>query len=120
MFISITVEMTREQLHEVKEQFRSNQVVCERVVGLFHLLSNKPRFRIACMLMHGEACVQELAEVVADGKMTNISQQLKMLRLGGVVTKRRDKKQILYSISDEKIARLITFLRTEFLEDQTL
>jgi DNA-binding transcriptional ArsR family regulator len=52
--------------------------------------------------------------------MTNISQQLKMLRLGGVVTKRRDKKQILYSIADDKIARLITFLRTEFLEDPTL
>ena len=112
--------MTREQLQEVTEQFRSNQVVCEKVVGLFHLLSNKPRCRIACILMHGEARVQELAEVVADGKMTNISQQLKMLRLGGVVTKRRDKKQILYSISDEKIARVITFLRAEFLEDQTL
>jgi DNA-binding transcriptional ArsR family regulator len=70
------------------------------------------------MLMHGEACVQDIADVVADGKMSNISQQLKMLRLGGVVTKRRDKKQLLYSIADEKIIRLIGFLRAEFLEAQ--
>ena len=43
--------------------------------------------------------------------MSNISQQLRMLRLAGVVAKRRDKKQILYSIADERIGGLIEFLR---------
>ena len=107
--------MTREELQAVKDQFDSNQVVCEKVIGLFHLLSNKPRFRIACLLMHGEACVQEIAEVISEGKMSNISQQLKMLRLSGVVKRRRDKKQLLYSLADEKVARLIHFLRAEFM-----
>ena len=108
--------MTAAELQAIKEEFEGNQLVCEQVVGLFHQLSNKSRFRIACMLLHGEACVQDIAEVVADGKMSNISQQLRMLRLSGVVSKRRDKKQILYSLADQRIARLITYLRGEFLE----
>lgn len=115
-----TIKMIREQLEEIKEQFDNNRVVCEKVIGLFHLLSNKPRFRIACMLMHGEACVQDIAFVISGGKMSNISQQLKMLRLSGVIKKRREGKQILYSIADEKVAHLIEFLRAEFLENQPL
>lgn len=120
MMYSTINEMNREALGEIKEQFDNSRVVCEKVVGLFHLLSNKPRFRIVCMLMHGEACVQDIAFVISGGKMSNISQQLKMLRLSGVVKKRREGKQLLYSIADEKVARLVKFLRTEFLEDQPL
>jgi DNA-binding transcriptional ArsR family regulator len=119
MNLTIT-EMTITELEQIKDQFDNNRVVCERVVGLFHLLSNKPRFRIACMLMHGEACVQDIAFVISGGKMSNISQQLKMLRLSGVIKKRREGKQILYTIADEKVAHLIKFLRVEFLEDQPL
>lgn len=107
--------MTKEELKAIKEQFEQNEVVCEKVVGLFHLFSNKVRFRAACMLMYGEACVQEIAEVVTDGKMTNMSQQLRVLRLAGVVTQRREKKQVLYSLADPKIAHMIEFLRAEFL-----
>ena len=118
MINSTSNEMISAELQQIKERFQRNQMVCERVVGIFHLLSNKPRFRIACMLMHGECCVQDISEVVCGGKMSNISQQLKMLRLGGVVSKRRDGKQILYSIADEKVAHLIEFLQAEFLENE--
>lgn len=109
--------MTKEELKEIKDQFEQNEVVCEKVVGLFHLFSNKVRFRTVCMLMYGEACVQEIAEVITGGKMTNMSQQLRVLRLAGVVTQRRDKKQVLYSLADPKIAHMIEFLRAEFLDD---
>ncbi len=115
MYLTIN-GMSGDLLQSIKDEFDSNRVVCERVIGLFHLLSNKPRFRIACMLMHGEACVQDIAFVISGGKMSNISQQLKMLRLSGVVQKRREGKQILYSIADEKIRHLIEFLRAEFME----
>jgi hypothetical protein len=61
MFISAIVEMTAAQLQQIKAEFESNQMVCEQVIGLFQLLSNKVRFRIVCMLLQGEACVQEIA-----------------------------------------------------------
>jgi DNA-binding transcriptional ArsR family regulator len=116
MFTLVIVQMTTAQIQQIKDEFDGRQQVCEHVVGLFQLLSNKVRFRIVCMLMHGEACVQQIAEVVADGQMSNISQQLRMLRLAGVVEKRRDKKQILYRVEDERITRLTEFLRREFLQ----
>jgi len=107
--------MTKEELVCIKEQFDQNQMVCEKVVGLFHLLSSKVRFRTVCMLMYGEASVQEIAAVVTDGKMTNISQQLRVLRLAGLVNKRKDKKQVIYSLADPKIAHVVEFLRAEFM-----
>lgn len=108
--------MNAEELQRIKDQFRNGQAVCEHVIGLFHLLSNKIRFRIVCTLLHGEACVQELVDVLELEQMSNVSQQLRMLRLAGVVTKRRDKKKILYSIADERIGGLVEFMRRHYLE----
>jgi DNA-binding transcriptional ArsR family regulator len=108
--------MTAAQLTEIRAEFHGSRLVCEQVVGLFNLLSNKVRFRIVCMLLHGEACVQEIADVIAAGNMSNISQQLRMLRLAGVVVKRRDKKQNVYRLNDERLGRLVAFLRCEYLE----
>ena len=38
--------MTEERKAEIKDEFARNQSVCQNVIGLFHLLSNKARFRI--------------------------------------------------------------------------
>jgi ArsR family transcriptional regulator len=116
MFTSSIIEMTAAQLQQIKAEFEGNQQVCDKVIGLFQLLSNKVRFRIVCMLLQGEACVQEIADVIAEGQMSNISQQLRMLRLSGVVDKRREGKQIVYRIEDERIGGLINFLRCEYLQ----
>lgn len=114
--------MTVGQLQKIREEFQGNQLVCEQVAGLFHLLSNKVRFRIVCTLLSGDACVQDIADVIGDGcgKMSNISQQLRMLRLSGVVARRREKKNIIYSLADERVARLIRYLRNEFLEESPI
>jgi DNA-binding transcriptional ArsR family regulator len=106
--------MTKKELDSIKNQFENNQTTCEQLADLFQILSNKPRFRIVCTLMHGEACVQDIAYVIGKSTMSNISQQLKILRMGGIIKNRRDKKQILYSIADEKVAHLISFLHKEF------
>ena len=108
--------MTPEQLQSIKEEFRNGQAVCEQVVGLFHLLSNKIRFRIVCTLLRGEACVQDLVEVLGLDQMSNVSQQLRMLRLAGLVTKRRDGKQSLYRVADDRIGGLIEFMRRHYLK----
>jgi DNA-binding transcriptional ArsR family regulator len=110
--------MTKEQLQSIKDEFEQNQSVCQNVVGLCHLLSNKSRFRIVCVLMHGEACVQDIADVVGEGQLSNISQQLRMLRLAGIVENRRDKKQIHYRISDPRVVGLIGFLRSSYLKPE--
>ena len=57
-------------------------------------------------------------DVVNEGKLSHVSQQLRMLRLAGIVEKRRSKKLILYAIKDEGVRRLIEFLCQQYLERQ--
>ena len=89
------------------------------MLTLFHLLSNKARFRIVCLLARGEFCVQEIAEVVGAGRLSNISQQLKMLTMAGVIVRRREHTHILYTLKDERIRKMIEYLRAEFMESNT-
>lgn len=65
---------------------------------MFQLFSNKGRFRIACLLARSEFCVNEITEVVSKGKTSNISQQLKILTLSGVIERRREDQRILYCL----------------------
>jgi DNA-binding transcriptional ArsR family regulator len=103
----------------IKEEFRKNSEVCERVVTLLHLISNKARFRIVCLLSRGgEFCVNDIMDVVDEGKLSHISQQLMILRLAGIVQKRRSNKLILYAIKDERVRRLIEFLCLQYLNKQ--
>ena len=104
----------------IKEEFRKNSAICERVVTLLHLISNKARFRIVCLLSRGgEFCVHDIMDVVNEGKLSHISQQLTILRLAGIVQKRRSNKLIFYAIKDERVRRLIEFLCLQYLKTTT-
>jgi DNA-binding transcriptional ArsR family regulator len=114
-----TDEVMNSRCRTVKEQFRKNGPICERVVTLLQLISNKARFRIVCLLSRGEFCVHDIMHVVNVGKLSNISQQLAILRLGGIVQKRRDDKRVLYVIKDERVRRLIEFLCHQYLKKES-
>jgi DNA-binding transcriptional ArsR family regulator len=103
---------------ELKEAFRKNEAVCARVISLFHLFSNKERFRIACLLARGEFCVNEITEVVSEGKTSSISQHLKMLTLSGVIERRRETQRILYRLKDKRVGTMIQFLQKQFLNGE--
>jgi DNA-binding transcriptional ArsR family regulator len=102
----------------IKEEFRKDSAVCERVVTLLHLISNKARFRIVCLLSRGEFCVNDIMDVVNEGKLSHISQQLTILRLAGIVQKRRCNKLVFYTIKDERVRQLIEFLCLQYLKKQ--
>jgi DNA-binding transcriptional ArsR family regulator len=109
----------KSQCKAAKEEFRKNKAICERVVSLLHLISNKARFRIICLLSQGEFCVNDIMDVVNEGKLSHVSQQLTLLRLAGIVKKRRHHKHVLYVIKDERVRRLIGFLRLQYLGGAT-
>lgn len=92
-----------------------NELACEQFIDVIQLIANKHRFRIICLLSRGDYCVSEIAAILQTDKLSNLSQQLKVLRLSGVVTCRRDEKRMVYSLCDERIGRLITVLREDFL-----
>jgi DNA-binding transcriptional ArsR family regulator len=106
-------------LKAVKEEFRKNSAVCERVVTLLHLISNKARFRIICLLSQGEFCVNDVMDVVNEGKLSHISQQLRILHLAGIVQKHREQKRTFYKIKDQRVRKLIAFLCLQYVGGTT-
>ena len=80
---------------------------------MFSLFSNGIRFKILCVLREGDRCVKDITEIVG-GKHSNISQQLKMLALAGYVTRERMDKMIIYHLSDQRVVKVIDFLREQF------
>lgn len=100
----------------IKKRFADNELVCEKVIGIFHIISNKIRFRILCLLTEGDFCVNETVDFINCGKISNISQQLKLMTMAGILEKRRDKKQIFYHLKDEKIRGIIRFLQEQFMQ----
>jgi DNA-binding transcriptional ArsR family regulator len=100
----------------LKRHFKTNEMVCIRVLELFSLLSGKIRFRIVCALRSGEMSVSEIIEVIDCGKQSNVSSQLKLLTVAGILSKRREQKQWIYSLADKKLMKLIAYLEKEYMK----
>lgn len=79
--------------------------------NLLKALSNPDRLILLCQMTQGEFPVGEL-EAVTGIRQPTLSQQLTVLRAEGLVTTRRDGKQIFYSIaSNEALAVLRVLYR---------
>ena len=102
------------KLEKIRNKFAAGEEVCKNVLQLFSLLSNKTRFRIICMLSEGDFCVNEIVETVQIGKISHISQQLRILTLSGILEKRRDAQKVIYSLCDVRYAALVKFLEKTF------
>ena len=101
-------------IEQIKERFTDNENVCQRVTGILSLMSNKTRFRILCTLAEGDFCVTEIVEAVQAGKLSNISQPLRILTLAGVLEKTREKQRVIYHLRDRRLAKLIETLEKQF------
>ena len=101
----------------IKQQFVENSAACSEALAVIALLTCKSRFRIICLLREGDFCVSDIVETVNEGKISNISQQLRMLTLAGTVEKFRQKNRVFYHLKDEKIGRMIDFLHEQYLHE---
>jgi len=72
-------------------------------------LANDNRLVIVCTLANGERNVGDL-EKILDIRQPTLSQQLARLRGDGIVTTRRDAKQIYYKLASEEAERVIKLL----------
>ena len=108
--------LSKLEIQNIKEKFNGRNLVCGKMIDLFSILSNKIRFRILCLLLEGDFCVTDIVDIIQIGKVSNVSQQLKLLTMAGFIENRRNKKQIFYSIKNEKIRDLVAYLQENFLE----
>jgi DNA-binding transcriptional ArsR family regulator len=80
-----------------------------QAVGALKLLANENRLLLLCQLSQGEMCVSELEEQL-DIHQPTLSQQLGLLRAEGVVTTRRQGKNIYYRIADPAMLDIVAVL----------
>lgn len=80
-----------------------------RAVGALKLLANEDRLLLLCQLSQGELCVSELEQAL-DIRQPTLSQQLGVLRNEGVVSTRRQGKNIYYSVADPALLEILAVL----------
>src|SRR5579872_5933765 len=73
--------------------------VCRNAADLFRALGDPARLKILCMLMQGEMCVSQIADILEDS-LSAVSQRLKLLRSERIVSSRRAGKHVFYALAD--------------------
>ena len=81
----------------------------EELSKKFKSLAHPARVKLIQDLLKKECCVGEIQECLSISQ-PNVSQHLRILKEAGVVTGRRDKNRICYSIEDEKIKKAFKIL----------
>ncbi len=94
------------ELRELEENAR-------HAAGLLKAMSNPSRLVILCQLAEGERSVGELERAVGLSQ-SGISQHLAVLRRQSVVTSRRVRQTVLYSLGSEQVAAVMATLHQVF------
>lgn len=100
----------------IKANFTANDAACGKLMKVLDLFSSKVRFRILCVLREQDFCVTDIAEIVEEGKISNISQQLKILSMSNIISRYRVEKRVFYKLEDKRIRRIVDFLQGQFID----
>ncbi|HEX2704151.1 MAG TPA: metalloregulator ArsR/SmtB family transcription factor [Candidatus Lustribacter sp.] len=88
-----------------------------RVTRVFKLLGDPTRARLLYALLEaGELCVCDLAAATRAAEAT-VSQSLRLLRSSGVVTGRREGRNVFYRLSDAHVRLLLDLTREHALHE---
>ena len=86
--------------------------------GLLKVLANPDRLLLLCQMTQGEHSVSDLAAATGV-EQPSLSQQLMVLRVNGLVSTRREGKQVFYNISSQNAMQVMDLLyRLYCLNDQ--
>ena len=91
------------------------QQAAQEATQMLRVLANENRLLLLCQLSQGEKSVGEL-ETLLGIRQPTLSQQLGVLRNEGLVQTRREGKQIIYRVVDERAQRLLETLDTGGIE----
>ena len=94
------------------------QQAAAKASRLLKTLANPDRLLLLCQLTQGEHCVGEMQALVGVLQPT-LSQQLGVLRQEGLVTTRREGKQIFYSIASQDALAVMQVLYQRFCASPT-
>lgn len=92
-----------------KLDLQAMQSAATQACGLLKVLGNPDRLLLLCQLTQGEFCVSEL-ETLLRIQQPTLSQQLGVLREDGLVSTRREGKQIFYKIDSREATAVMQVL----------
>jgi len=95
------------------ETLRALEENARHAAGLLKAMSNPSRLVILCQLAEGERSVGELERAVGLSQ-SGISQHLAVLRRRSVVTSRRVRQTVLYSLGSDQVAAVMATLHQAF------
>lgn len=98
-----------------KFDLQAMQAAAAQACGLLKVLGNPDRLLLLCQLSQGEYCVSEL-EALLGIQQPTLSQQLGVLRGEGLVSTRREGKQIFYGIDSKEAAAVMGVLYELFCQ----
>jgi ArsR family transcriptional regulator len=78
---------------------------------LFRALGDETRVRIVALLAHGELCVCHI-EKALELSQPNVSRQLGILRMAGIVDARREGMWVYYRVAEQEHAAVQEMLTT--------
>lgn len=89
----------------------------EQAARFLKSIAHRHRLKVLCGLLHGEQSVAAI-EVQVGASQSAVSQHLARLKSEGILTARREGRQIYYSISDPVVRNLIELLYLKFCADE--
>lgn len=87
----------------------------EIIADLFKLLSDSSRVRIFWLLCHCEECVINISALVGMSSPA-VSHHLRQLKSSGLITSRRDGKEVYYTAVNSKEAQLLHVFIEQIME----
>ena len=85
------------------------------VSDIFKLMDDNSRIRIFWLLCHCEECVINISALV-DMSPPAVSHHLRQLKNGGLITSRREGKEVYYRAADTPQSRLLHHVIEELVE----
>lgn len=79
---------------------------CVQAADMFKQVSDGSRLRILWLLCHCEECVSNISAAM-DMSDPAVSHHLKLLKKSGLITSRREGKEVYYKLADTKQAQLL-------------
>ena len=99
-------ELHMDVVEQVREQLPPDEMLYD-LAELFKMFGDSTRVKILYALLGAELCVQDLAKLM-EVSQSAVSHQLRVLKASKLVKFRREGKNVLYSLADEHVVRILS------------
>lgn len=90
----------------ILKHYLPNEEDIKNLANFYYAFSDSTRLKVIMGLCMMPMCVGDMASLLNINQST-LSHQLQLLRTFGIVNSKRDKKNMMYSISNEYIEKMI-------------